>query len=496
MEKRIKESEHTRKNRFTLQGWGITIAIIAVAYLLEVIKGERSLGYYFVLILLGVIPYGVGIFFYRKNSETAALRAIAANGYTVLYAFVLLTGDTILTFVYVFPLLAVLLVYGDSKLLRNFAIKNIIINVISVGLKIGIYHMTSADDIANYEIEIFDVLLVLVISFFACRILGDVNDEKMSTIEEQTKRQEEMLDAVRQAAQVLNDRVAVIDGNAKDIERQSESAQVSVEQIASGTADVAGSTQKQLEMSQGISGDLQTLTSISQTVQNQFEETHQMSREGVESIDNLSKSAETLVKSKKEVEVATERLNNSVQEAKEILSLIRSVTDQTNLLALNASIEAARAGEQGRGFAVVASEIQKLSGDSGDATDKISLILETLAKEAHHVQEAVDSLDQVSRRQNELVEETDRQFRTIGENIEKMTEEIVRQNKYLQQINQNNEEIAGSIASASAYTQELTASSENTMNMTKESLEGTRTMAVSLEEILGQVEMLRQISQQ
>ena len=167
--------------------------------------------------------------------------------------------------------------------------------------------------------------------------------------------------------------------------------------------------------------------------------------------------------------------------------MIHSITEQTNLLSLNASIEVARVGEQGKGFAVVAGEIQKLSGDTGDATDKINNILEALSQEADKVNQAVNNLGEVSDRQNELVEETNEQFHRISSNIAAMTEDIQNQGRVLGDINSNNNKIAGSISNTSAFTEELTASSENTMNMTRESLEGTKSIAQLLDEIMEEV---------
>lgn len=492
MEKRI--SEWTRMNKFALMGWTITVVIIAAAYLLEVIKGERTIIYYLILLGIGVVPLLLAWSVFKKDAESTNVRNFAAYGYSILYAFVLLTGDTNMTFVYIFPVMSALLVFGDYKLLRNFAILNVGINLVSIIIRFAVMGANTADDIADYEIEFFGGVLILLVAALSSKLTAQLNREKMELIETQNARQEEVLSHVLHATEVLNERVTHIDERAKDIERQSESAQLSIEEIATGTADVAENIQEQLGMSNGISDELENLTKISREIQEKFKETQQMSQAGIQNVDELSQSADMVAQSKEQVSVATESLVERLQEAKEILSLIRSITDQTNLLALNASIEAARAGEQGKGFAVVAGEIQKLSGDTGDATDKISDILEKLASEAERVNHAVGNLDEVSNHQNELIQTTDEQFRVIGANISDMTEDVAHQTEFLTQINDNNTKIAGSISNTSAYTEELTASSENTMNMTKESLEGTKQMTEYLNEILGEVQNLQAIT--
>ncbi len=493
---KFRDNDAQRVNASAHIGWSILMLVITLAYLMEVIKGERTIVYFEIMMVLGWSPLLVSWAMYRKDKASATVCWLVSVGFVPLFTYALITGDTPMTVIFAFPMMACIYVYAYDKLLYTFGGLTLLGILADVVVGLLVYKANSADDIADYEIEFLGALITVVLTIAACRVTQQINNKHMDTLSEASDRQKNLLEKVLHATEILSNRVEQIDGHAKDIQSQSESAQESIEQIAAGTSDVASTIQTQQHMSNDISDGLDSLTAISKEIQDKFNHTHSLSQQGIENVNNLSQSAQMVAASKDEVSTATETLINSINEAKQILSLIRDITDQTTLLALNASIEAARAGEQGKGFAVVASEIQKLSGDTGSATDKISTILESLGTEADRVGAAVSNLDTVSERQNKLIAETEGQFRVIDANISAMTDNITNQAHYLTRINENNLEIARSISSTSAYTQELTASSESTMNLTRESLEGTRSMADSLEEIYCEVQELRAMTEQ
>jgi methyl-accepting chemotaxis protein len=95
-----------------------------------------------------------------------------------------------------------------------------------------------------------------------------------------------------------------------------------------------------------------------------------------------------------------QQLGQSGKRIGTIVEVIRQISEQTSLLALNASIEAAHAGEQGRGFAVVADEVSQLARRVGQSAKDIETLIATISDQTA---DAVSSMQQVTRGFNEQV---------------------------------------------------------------------------------------------
>lgn len=93
-----------------------------------------------------------------------------------------------------------------------------------------------------------------------------------------------------------------------------------------------------------------------------------------------------------EIVELTDGIAQHTTDVQVILSEIGSIAKQTNLLALNAAIEAARAGEAGRGFAVVADEVRDLSSRTGQFSQQINGLMQSMQKAVNATEEAIKNM--------------------------------------------------------------------------------------------------------
>ncbi|MBC7765091.1 MAG: methyl-accepting chemotaxis protein [Hyphomonadaceae bacterium] len=89
------------------------------------------------------------------------------------------------------------------------------------------------------------------------------------------------------------------------------------------------------------------------------------------------------------------KLNSSSKQIGKIVGVINDIADQTNMLALNAAIEAAGAGEAGKGFAVVANEVKELAKQTAEATEEISIQIESMQGNMTQAVDAVSNITSV-----------------------------------------------------------------------------------------------------
>ena len=98
------------RNKTAIAGTCTMNTVLAAAYIAEVLKGVRSLPSYLIFLLLCLLPCVTSILAYTKQKDTSSVRYLCGGGFALLYAYVMFTSSTDLTFCYVIVMLLILLV--------------------------------------------------------------------------------------------------------------------------------------------------------------------------------------------------------------------------------------------------------------------------------------------------------------------------------------------------------------------------------------------------
>lgn len=492
MDKNSKFEEKEYLNKRFLNCYEIIVGVLFVAYILELVKGNRTLGYMAVFCAILLIPLVISILIYKKDKSSPLIKYIGVFGYGILYIFVLFTSVSMLAFCYVLPMIVAIALYQDSKFALQGGIMAILVNIAYI-VTCMIQSGAESLDIVNYEIELAVIALVAGLSLLSTKALERVGKYKMSLIEQEKVKEENILKQVLTVTGELVEKISEIDAESKKMEKQGERSKGAIEEIVTGTNDLASTIQKQLQMTENIGNLTDDMGVIVEEIQDKFAGTRKVTEDGNQDVAELLKSSELNEKASGEVSVTMNNLARQTSEVNEILQMIEGITTQTTLLALNASIEAARAGEAGKGFAVVADEIQKLASQTEEATGQIKVIINELTQQTDVAEKSVGSLVESNKKQAQLVERTRIAFDRISRDIIDVSSSVEKQSSSMGQVKDSNTEIIQYVENLSAFSEELLANTENTKGLTDGTIEGTKKVSSLLDDVMKEVEILKTI---
>lgn len=209
-----------------------------------------------------------------------------------------------------------------------------------------------------------------------------------------------------------------------------QSADTSVH-ISENIAEVNGNMTRQLkDISSAkknvdiVFKDIENMSEKTQLVTKTSNETAEAAERGerlmetaVEKMGNIERSVMASAK-------VVKQLGDNSKQIGQIIEAISSIAEQTNLLALNAAIEAARAGEAGKGFAVVAEEVRKLAAESQTSAEKIRERILNIQNDTVLAVEAMETGTQDVKEGTDAIAEVGEQFKRIMQRVENIKQQM------------------------------------------------------------------------
>lgn len=458
-------------------------SFLVIGYTLEYFKGQRSLQYIAVFICSVLIPIAGAIVLYIKDSRSIYIKYVTMAGYMIVYTIAVTTSLSQLSFVYIFPILVMYLLYFNLRLMVYSCSYMFFINVAVILYKL-VSGQTSARVTTDLTIQFAAITLFGIALILSTRLSNQLNSSKISSINQQKEKQEEILASILKAAGIL-------DANTKDLSAFTNEFNISMNQVTSAVEEISKGAQ---ETSENITQQSMNTEKISQLIQKTSALSKQMEllstnsindvTIGLQIVNQLDEKAALVDEQSLKVEVSMGQLKEKTAEIQGITSIIAGISGQTNLLSLNASIEAARAGEAGKGFAVVADEIRQLADQSKQSSTKISAIISDLQNTVNECVNQIQNMKNVNNEQNEYIVSTKDVFGNISTNTGKLSGNIQEVNSKITTIVQSNEQVIESINKIAAVSQQTAASSQEANAMATSNLKNAEELMKKINEII------------
>lgn len=464
------------RNKTAIIGMTTMYMVLALAYVLEVVKGARTIGSYLIVAALCISPIVLSFAAYMRRKDTNLVKYFCTVCFGMLYTYIMLTTSSDLTFCYVFVIFGVLIVYSDFKLSLGLGVFSLLINIIKIVMTAVAGNLKGVA-LTNAEIVIACIILTIGFTILAIYKITQLNQANVDKAEEQRKQSEALLNKILTISESITTNIGLASKETDFLKETINDTQNAMEELTTGTGDTVDAIAAQQQSTDRINMQIQKVGQSVDSIISEVDNAEEKLNSGSVIMKDLLGQVQISENAGSLVVKEMEELKADAQQMQDIIGLIGNVSGQTGLLALNASIEAARAGEAGKGFAVVASEISNLASQTDAATADINKIIENITKSIKEVTNAVEKLLDSNRMQNQYVDSTAANF----EMIHKSTQEIVSQTGQLkevvEEVTEANKQVIERIDNVSAVTEEVTASASETLESCNQNLKSIEKMA-------------------
>lgn len=379
----------------------------SAALLLE--KGMSGL--YLLHLTAALIGVAVTIAAFAKENGAIICGWVMLLTYLAVHVILMLSSAFLYSFVLAFPLFLLSLGYLNGMMIK--------INSIGIGAAAIIHCLMCAGKADKSSVAL--AVIIIVLCMIAVNLVGkhlqflteEIADQMSGDAEEMKKQADKTLaiaqdiaSNVKDAAgmhEVTNEKLQISNTAMQNIADSTETTAESVQTQAGACIDVTDDLE---QMKQGVADFLSLVKSAGESVS-----------QGRDYVNVLKAKATEVNDSNDEIVNSLENIISNINDVKDTLGTINSISAQTNLLALNASIEASHAGDAGRGFAVVAEEIRKLAEQTKESLVSINELVDSFVDNADGTKECLKKSVHAVKEQNDALASTAAQFESIDSGI-------------------------------------------------------------------------------
>ncbi|MCR5716869.1 MAG: hypothetical protein K6G23_08490 [Lachnospiraceae bacterium] len=445
-------------------------------------------------LIVTILALVFSVVMYVPNKKTVRYGELAGCAFFVAYTFALLMGSSTTPFPYMIPLLLVLVMTLNERIVKIVGILFLVVNVLKAVMFMA--GSTSPEtDMEYVMIEMIITILTTLVVTLGVKNLNLFFDGSIREVNEAAEKNQEISHQIVKAAANIGDGVSAAGESIDMIEKATQAMHESLKGITGGVNANTEAIVSQTAQTQNIQEIIEDTGSKTRHIMDTTKETQDIATEGTGAMKMLEKNVSTAIESGERMKTSAGALQEKSVEVRQITDMILSISSQTNLLALNASIEAARAGEAGKGFAVVADEIRNLAEQTKTATEHITTILDELALEASEVAKMVDENVDISNAEKEVVTDANQKFDHIVVSIESLYTSMQEVTALMDELKNANSGIVDGVNTLSASSEQISASTTEVMQRSEDNLKEVQDFMEVMKHISRSIDELQKASE-
>lgn len=458
----VKSNALGSMNATAISGQMIMNTVIALAYLIELIKGMRSPLSYAIVAVLCFLPCILCFVAYSKKKDSAAVRYIYAIGFGLLYAYVMFTTSTNMTFSYIIVAFVMLMVFMDVKLLTGLGVAALVVNIVIIVRK-AIAKELVGKELTEAEIVLACLLLTGFFTMLALRKINEINQANIERAELERQQSEGILNTTLEVAASMTESIRESVEETENLKEAIGATKAAMEELNNEAESEAKAIALQKESTNRINTHVREIETAVGSIVSEVDNAEENLNKGNEVMKELLHQVQVSENTGKTAAEKMEELKANAARMQDIMGLISNIADQTGLLALNASIEAARAGEAGRGFSVVASEISNLSSQTNSATEDINGLIKGIVGSIEAMTESMELLLESSRLQNQYVDDTANNFEKLHQSTQGIFSQVSQLKTTVDVVTEENSKITEGILNVEEVTQKVLVGTNDTL---------------------------------
>ena len=384
--------------------WLILLAIITVYYGVKIPSGDVELSRFLAFTITGWLLYISGaVYLIIRGNDSNKYKWFLGVGYLLFYAVITWTSLSQITFVFVMPLISMMILYKDPKYIKSMMWMTLFVLISSNmynGFAKGMMDFVSS---AECALQFAMILCCFFCTDSSIKHLIESDGALTASIKANLARVVKTVEQVKDASNSIVDGVTVVRELADENKEGADNVVKDMKTLASNNEILNDKTISSVEMTKVIDTQVKDVADLMNEVDTLIGASVEHANTSENELKEVVEVTNKMAVLSKDVEKILKDFKADFNSVKEETGTIESISSQTNLLALNASIEAARAGEAGKGFAVVADEIRNLSSGTKESSNSIM--------------EALSHLEETSEKMMESITET---VKLIQLNIDKM----------------------------------------------------------------------------